>query len=90
MVGISCQFSGRMGLAPSGPMGPDGLEDLTLKFDAQEIVAAIGAVTDGECLVLEVTGNLKDGTPIQGEDVVVILKKGKQGNYSKKGKKGKK
>ncbi len=72
--------------------GPDGFPDLTLKFDRQELVAAIRPVLDAECLILTLTGNLKDefsGTPIEGADVVVILKKGKQGNQSSKGKKGK-
>lgn len=61
--------------------GPDGFLDLTLKFDAQEIVAALGDVNDGDVLVLTLTGNLLeefDGTPIQGEDVVVILEKGEK------------
>jgi len=60
--------------------GPDGFQDLTLKFDTQEVIDALGAVSDRECLVLTLTGNLKEefgGTPIQGEDVVFILKKGK-------------
>jgi hypothetical protein len=58
--------------------GPDGYMDLTLKFKSQEVVAALGAVSDGECVVVELTGNLMeeyDGTPIVGEDVVLILKK---------------
>jgi len=58
--------------------GPDGYLDLTLKFDTQEVVAALGDVNDGDIIVLKLTGNLKeefDGTPIVGEDVVVILKK---------------
>lgn len=55
--------------------GPDGFLDLTLKFDAQAVIAALGAVTDGQCLVLKLTGNLLDGSPIKGEDVVVIRKK---------------
>ena len=61
--------------------GPDGLLDLTLKFDKQEVIEALGDVSDGDCLVLTLTGNLKDefgGTPITGEDVVIILKKGKK------------
>jgi len=61
--------------------GPDGFLDLTLKFNTQEIVAAIGEVEDGEVLILMLTGNLKEefgGTAIAGEDVVVILKKGKK------------
>lgn len=58
--------------------GPDGYLDLTLKYEAQELIAALGEVSDGDVLVLHLTGNLKDkfgGTPFQGEDVVVILKK---------------
>jgi hypothetical protein len=58
--------------------GADGLLDLTLKFDAQAIVAALGNVTDGQCVVVQLTGNLKGaagGTPIKGEDVIVIRKK---------------
>lgn len=61
--------------------GPDGYLDLTLKFDTQEVVAALGDVNDGDVLVLQLTGNLMEefgGTPILGEDVVVILKKGKK------------
>jgi hypothetical protein len=60
--------------------GPDGYLDLTLKFDVQEIVEVLGEVNDGDVMVLLLTGNLYeeyDGTPIVGEDVVIILKKGK-------------
>ncbi len=59
--------------------GPDGYLDLTLKFDAQEIIAALGDVEDGDCLLLGLTGNLLDeyhGGPFVGEDVVWIKKKG--------------
>lgn len=55
--------------------GPDGLVDLTLKFDSQELVAALGAVANGECRVVTLTGNLKEefgGTDITGEDVIRI------------------
>ena len=58
--------------------GSDGYIDLTLKFDTQAIVTALGDVSDGECLVLELTGNLMeefDGIPIVGEDVLRIIKK---------------
>lgn len=60
--------------------GPDGYVDLTLKFDHQEIANALGDVADGDELALSLTGNLSEehgGVPILGEDVVVILKKGK-------------
>ncbi|MEA2000366.1 MAG: hypothetical protein U9N84_00545, partial [Actinomycetota bacterium] len=58
--------------------GPDGYMDLTLKFDALELTAALGEVADGEVLVLTVSGFLMDGIPIVGEDVIVILKKEKK------------
>jgi hypothetical protein len=61
--------------------GPDGYMDLTLKFDAQEVVAALGDVEDGDCLVLQLTGSLAGagcgGGAFVGEDVVWIKKKGK-------------
>ena len=57
--------------------GPDGYTDLTLKFNKQEIITVLGDVEDGDCLVLTLQGELLDGTPIYGEDVVKILKKGK-------------
>ena len=59
--------------------GPDGFDDLTLKFDAQEVVAAIGLVNNGDELVLTITGNLLDGTPIEGSDCVIIKSKDKLG-----------
>jgi len=58
--------------------GPDGFMDLTLKFKTQEVVVALGDVSDGDVLVLPLTGNLLEefgGTPIVGEDVIVILEK---------------
>jgi hypothetical protein len=58
--------------------GPDGYLDLTIKFDMQAIVAALGDVSDGDCLMVELTGNLKEefnGTAIIGADVVRIIKK---------------
>ncbi len=57
----------------------DGYEDLILNFNRQEIVAALGEVIDGECIVVTITGNLLEqfnGTPIVGEDVLLILRKG--------------
>lgn len=58
--------------------GPDGFMDLTLKFDTQEVVAALDPdPVDGETRVLSVAGELTDGREFQGEDVVVIKKKGR-------------
>lgn len=71
-------FVGKTNALDCTTTGPDGFLDLTLEFDNAAIVSALGPVTDGEVLVLQVTGNLKPdfgGTPIIGEDVVVILSK---------------
>lgn len=57
--------------------GPDEYMDLTLKFKTQEIIDALSDVNDGDVLVLELTGESYDGIQINGEDVVVIKKKGK-------------
>jgi hypothetical protein len=58
--------------------GPDGYLDLTLKFDEQAIVDALGEIEDGKCLILTFTGNLKEefgGTAFSGHDVVRIINK---------------
>jgi hypothetical protein len=56
-------------------LGPDGYADLTLKFDRQEVAAAIGPWEDGDVVVVPLDGFLLDGvTYIIGEDVIVILK----------------
>jgi hypothetical protein len=54
--------------------GPDGFLDLTLKFDVQQVVKALGTIKNRECRVLKLTGYLLDGTPIKGEDIVILLK----------------
>ena len=61
--------------------GIDGYPDLTLKFDTQEVVKALGTFTDREIRTLTLTGKLNDGNPtmIQGTDCVIILSKGSKG-----------
>jgi hypothetical protein len=59
--------------------GGDGLDDLTLKFNTQDIVAILGQVTDGEVLELTLTGVLTDNTPIEGKDCIIVLSKGGKG-----------
>jgi hypothetical protein len=56
---------------------PDGFMDLVLYFDTQEIVAALGAVKDGDVLSLTLEGSLVSGILIKGSDCIVIAKKGK-------------
>lgn len=55
-------------------LGADGFNDLVLIFDAEKVAAALGAVENGDVLLLEVVGNLIGGEPIRGHDVVVIRK----------------
>jgi hypothetical protein len=60
--------------------GPDGFLDLTLKFDTQAIIDAIGPVSDRETLELELTGMLIEelgGISIEGTDCILVLSKGR-------------
>ena len=52
--------------------GADGFMDLTLKFDTQAVIAAIGPMMSGDVVVVQLTGELTDGTPFVGEDVIWI------------------
>jgi hypothetical protein len=73
-------FTGKQGAYDCNEFGSDGYSDLTLKFEAQEVVAVLGEVHDGDVLVLQLIGNLQEefgSTPIIGEDVIRILKKAK-------------
>ena len=58
--------------------GPDGFMDLTLKFETQAIVEALGEVSDGDELALYLTGLLYDEAQIEGSDCIIIRKKGKR------------
>ncbi len=63
---------------PCTASGPDGLPDLTLKFDTESLVKAIVSglgrdAMDREVLTLSLSGRLRDGTPIAGMDVVIAL-----------------
>ncbi|MBL7075456.1 T9SS type A sorting domain-containing protein [candidate division KSB1 bacterium] len=53
--------------------GRDGFNDLKLEFKTREIVEALGDVEDGDEVVLTLTANLNDGTPIEGYDCVIII-----------------
>ena len=52
--------------------GPDGVPDLALKFSTPSLAAALAGHRAGDVVVLHLSGSLKDGTPIVGEDVVVL------------------
>ena len=59
-------------------MNGDGYMDLTLKFKEQEVAAALGDVSDGDVIIIVLTGSLTEengGTPIIGADVVKIIEK---------------
>ena len=60
-------------------VGPDGYLDLVLMFDTPEVVALnLSRHMDGEVVALRITGNLKpesSGSPIIGQDAIVIIKK---------------
>ncbi len=43
-----------------------------LKFDTQAIAASLNDVEENEGITLQLRGNLRDGTEITGEDVVII------------------
>lgn len=77
-------FTGKVGAYDCAEYYPDeygvfdGYLDLSLKFNAQEVVAALGDITDGDVVVLIITGSLKPefgGTSFVGEDVVWVVKK---------------
>jgi len=52
--------------------------DLTIKFSTHEIVATIDELQDSEQMDLTLTGELADGTKIEGKDFGATLKKGKK------------
>jgi hypothetical protein len=56
--------------------GADGFEDLLLRFSNRRVVRALGPVSNREVVVVPLTGELADGTPIRGEDVIVVVKPG--------------
>lgn len=58
--------------------GPDGIQDLTLRFDARQVMQAVEAVLgrppqDQQTLFLSIRGMLIDGTPFRGDDEVIAV-----------------
>jgi len=51
--------------------GPDGVDDLTLKFDTQQVLDALD-VSRGDVIQVLLTGNLLDGTVIHSYDVIIV------------------
>ncbi|MEW6379643.1 MAG: hypothetical protein AB1611_08535 [bacterium] len=54
--------------------GEDGMDDLVFEFNIPEVASTIGELGNDDIAVLTITGTLLDGTPIEGEDCVVIRK----------------
>lgn len=73
---VSTPYANSQGECDCSIEGEDGVVDLTLKFDTQTIVSTMGEITDGEVRVLTLTGNLFDGTEIEGKGCIVVLVKG--------------
>ncbi|MCH7972200.1 MAG: hypothetical protein IH960_14350 [Chloroflexi bacterium] len=55
-----------------GTDGPDGHDDLTLKFNTQELIAAIGPVEKGDVVVVTIEAELIGGGAITASDVIWI------------------
>jgi hypothetical protein len=53
----------------------DGILDMTLKFDMQEIASAIGIYDHGDYIPLTLTGSLLSGEPFSGQDCVMFIYK---------------
>jgi hypothetical protein len=50
----------------------DGRYDLTLQFDRQEVLGALGNVQEGQAIMLGLAGSTYGGTFISGRDIVII------------------
>jgi hypothetical protein len=50
--------------------GGDGFEDLTLRFDADDVLAAIGGMKSGEARLLQLSLRTLDRSPLYGTDCV--------------------
>ena len=57
--------------------GKDGFKDMEFKFDGKKIAKALGKVKKGDEIVVEITGQLLDGTEFVGYDIIWIKKKKK-------------
>jgi len=65
-------FVGKSDCMNCNSLRKDRIQDITFKFSAPALVAALGTLTPLECRVVRLTGNMTNGCPIAGEDVVRI------------------
>jgi chitodextrinase len=63
---------------PCTDQGADGIGDLALKFDTEQVVAALDPATlvKGERVRISVTGTLLDGTPFEATDCMLLVQDG--------------
>lgn len=80
-VGTATDSSGEESIYDCERPLPDGLDDLVIKFDWQEILAVLESqqeLNDGDILFLTLTADLLEGKgSIEASDLVTILKRGK-------------
>jgi len=77
-AGVARVANGKQDAYDCTEAGPDSYVDLSLKFGTREIAVALGDISDGNVLVLQLTAKLVGGVwrhAVTGEDVVVILAK---------------
>ncbi len=56
-------------------LGADGYDDLTMKFDASEVVETLLADYEmGDVVKFTITGESLDGAAFTGEDIIIIIK----------------
>lgn len=60
------------------PKELDGIMDLDIKFNTQEIVPTLGEVSDGNKATVSITFETTDGKKWTGNDCILIIKKGKK------------
>jgi hypothetical protein len=54
--------------------GPDGFQDLTIKFVTSNLISTLGSPGKGDVYILDLRAVLLNGRCIYGEDVIVIAK----------------
>jgi hypothetical protein len=74
--------------APCDAPLPDGIDDLVIKFDVQELVNAIGGheLEDGSEVILPLTANITNEDTIVSEDFIWIINKNRKPPKGEKGK----
>ena len=64
-----CSIADVLKESPTGVFTKDGVDDLVCHFSTQDVTWPIEG---SDCGIIELTGNLLDGTPIQGTDTVCL------------------